>query len=245
MRIPLEKWGSRPLRTATTVQSLSKENIQELFARSLEGAYDDREPWEAVRILHHLGIPEVLDIAAQWCEAADGLQRARGADVIAQLGKTVEHPSNSFPAESFSVISRMLEKETEIRSLSSAIFALGHLNNPSAISLVRKYEAHSSAEVRYAVAFAFGSQPNDPEAIEELVKLTLDLDGDVRDWATFGLGVLGDGDMVRIREVLVARLSDTNRDAPEEAGSLMLGMDQEGPQMPARDYVAALNERFS
>jgi HEAT repeat protein len=50
-----------------------------------------------------------------------------------------------------------------------------------------------------------------------LAKLTADEDEEVRDWATFGLGVLGDIDTVEIREALAARLSDANDDAREEA----------------------------
>jgi hypothetical protein len=55
--------------------------------------------------------------------------RARGLDVTAQLGKTVEHPSNSFPEQAFSVASEVVQSETQIRALSSGIFALGHLDN--------------------------------------------------------------------------------------------------------------------
>jgi HEAT repeat protein len=47
--------------------------------------------------------------------------------------------------------------------------------------------------------------------------LAQDTDEHVRDWATFGLGVLGQVDSPEIREALVTRLSDTNLDVREEA----------------------------
>ena len=50
-----------------------------------------------------------------------------------------------------------------------------------------------------------------------LMSLTTDNDEDVRDWATFGLGVLGDQDSPAIREALYNRLSDANEDVREEA----------------------------
>lgn len=49
------------------------------------------------------------------------------------------------------------------------------------------------------------------------MELTQDTDEDVRDWATFGLGVFGQLDSPEIREALVTRLSDTNADVRAEA----------------------------
>jgi HEAT repeat protein len=42
-------------------------------------------------------------------------------------------------------------------------------------------------------------------------------EADVRDWATFGVGVLGDQDSIELRESLRRRLNDSNTDAREEA----------------------------
>jgi HEAT repeat protein len=44
-----------------------------------------------------------------------------------------------------------------------------------------------------------------------------DSDEKVRDWATFGLGVLGDCDSDEIRDSLHRKLSDSNSDVREEA----------------------------
>jgi HEAT repeat protein len=171
----------------------------------------------------------------------------------------------------------LLESEHEIRPLSSAIFALAHLGNPQAIPAICGYVAHQDAEVRYASAFALGCVPNCAKAIEGLIELTRDVDGDVRDWATFGVGVLGDADSVQIRDALAARLCDTHQDAREEAvvalakrhdgrvlpplfemlrqpepstrifeaASLMLGMEQDEPEMKALEYITALEKRLS
>lgn len=196
---------------------MSSQELQELFARTVSSDYDDDQRWEAVRQLHRLGTRDVLEIAAEWCHSADPLMRARGADVIAQLGKTAEHPSNNFPQESFAVIEELVRMETEIRPLSSGIFALGHLDNAGAVALATRYQAHPDFAVRYAVTCTLGSYPNDAESIAGLLKLTADPDPDVRDWATFGLGVLGDANTPEIRDALATRLLDTNQDAREEA----------------------------
>lgn len=42
-----------------------------------------------------------------------------------------------------------------------------------------------------------------------------DTDDDVRDWAAFGLGVLGDQDSVEIREALYRKLNDQSVDVRE------------------------------
>ena len=255
---------------------MSGDELQELFARTLSGDYDDDQPWEAVRDLHRLGTREVFDIAAEWCHSADPLMRARGADVIAQLGKTADHPSNNFPQEAFAVIAELVRTETEIRPLSSGIFALGHLDNPGAVPLAARYQAHPDSGVRYAVTCTLGSYPSDADSVAALLNLTSDGDPDVRDWATFGLGVLGDADTPEIRDALAARLSDTNQDAREEAvvalakrydrrtlpslmkllkgpnpssrvieaASLMLGMEQDEPELEPNHYMQMLKQRF-
>jgi HEAT repeat protein len=193
------------------------EAIQQLFARALDREYDEDSQWNAVRELQRIGSRDVFDMAVQWCESPDPRRRARGADVIAQLGKTREHPAHGFPAESMRVIAAMLEKETEVRPLISGISALGHIHASSAIPLIIRFEGNPDPEIRFAVACALASYPNDLGAIEALLKLTRDEDHHVRDWATFALGVLGTADTDEIRKALVERLADENADAREEA----------------------------
>jgi HEAT repeat protein len=137
--------------------------------------------------------------------------------VLGQLGKTANHSSNTFPEESYSVITELVQRETEPRALAAGIAALGHLDNPLAIPLITSFSSHPSTEVRFGVAFALGCFPNDHLSAETLLRLTQDTDEDVRDWATFGLGVLGDTDSDQIREALVRRLTDSDEDVREEA----------------------------
>src|SRR5580704_10254554 len=69
-----------------------------------------------------------------------------------------------------------------------------------AIPLILRYQVHPDPIGRSAVSVALGSFPNDARSIEGLLKLTLDPDDEVRDWAVFGLGVQGDADSPEIRE---------------------------------------------
>jgi HEAT repeat protein len=196
---------------------VSAGNIQQLFLATLQGAYDDEAPWDAVRELQTLGTREVLDLATHWCRSEDPLRRAREADVLAQLGRAHGHASLNFPVETFEMLSELVVTETEVRPLSSAVYALGHLGNPASVPVAVRHAANLDPDVRHAVAFALGCYPNRPEAVNVLLKLTTDEDEHVRDWATFAIGVLGAADTVEIRDALVDRLSDPNEDAREEA----------------------------
>jgi HEAT repeat protein len=69
----------------------------------------------------------------------------------------------------------------------------------------------------FSVACALGSLPNDALSVATLLTLMEDADEDVRDWATFGLGVLGDEDSAEIRDALYLRLNGSNADVREEA----------------------------
>jgi HEAT repeat protein len=83
--------------------------------------------------------------------------------------------------------------------------------------LICTFRSNPDAEIRLSVAHALGSFANDPQAVEALLELMRDEDERVRDWATFGLGVIGDSDSPTIREALFERLNDTYPDAREEA----------------------------
>jgi HEAT repeat protein len=196
---------------------MSEADIQYLFAETLRGNYEDDAPWDAVRKLRQLGTREVFDFATRWCSSTDPLIRARGIDVLAQIGKTMEHPTNSFPDESYSVVTNLLMGERDARPLNSAIAALGHLDDPRAVPLIAQFRAYPNAETRFAVACALGSFPNDPLSVETLLTLMADSDEDVRDWATFGIGVLGDADSPTLRDALVRAANDSNEDVREEA----------------------------
>lgn len=192
-------------------------DINSLFQKTLEGDYDDHGPWNAVSELRRIGSREVFEIARQWCGSEDPLRRTRGLNIIAQLGKTAEHPRNNFPAESFEIVSTLLSGEKELQPLSSAIAALGHLGDPRAVPLIAQFCSHPSAEIRFSVACALGSYPNESLSVQALLQLMRDEDEEVRDWATFGLGVQGDRDSEEIRKALANALDDDCSEVWEEA----------------------------
>lgn len=214
-------------------------NADELFARMLDGNYDDERPWEAVQTLRRMGSRAVFTRAADWCISDDPLKRARGADVLAQIGRTADNPSNNFPDESFSIISTLVQLEKDPLPLGAALHALGHIGNPLAIPFLIAHHLHSNVDVRFAVACALGSFANDPQAADSLLALMQDVDEDVRDWATFGLGVLGDLDSQEIRDALWLRISDPHRDVREES---LVGLAKRKDHRALQVLIGELNQ---
>jgi HEAT repeat protein len=212
--------------------------IDELFACTLKGNYDDDAPWQAVHALRKLGTRDVFDIAAAWCKSDNSLIRARGVDVLAQLGKTFDHPVHSFPEDAYAIISELVQREKDLRPMESAIYALGHLDNVAAVPVIAAFHRHPSADIRFSVACSLGSFPNDDLSVETLLPMMEDSDEDVRDWATFGLGVQGDQDSSKIRDALYRRLSDANEDVREEA---MVGLGKRKDQRVLSSLFAAID----
>ena len=239
-------WRGRPRPRALALDgargskliAMTAPDINALFAASLVGDYEDDAPWEPVRTLRQIASREVFNLAAEWCDSKDPLTRARGIDVLAQLGTTLDHPTSSFPEESYSIVSRLVSHEGDIQPLDSGISALGHLSNPLAIPLITNYCGHPNADVRFSVACALGSFANDPRSVQSLLLLMEDADEDVRDWATFGLGNQGDCDSNEIREALLRRLSDSNEHVRQEA---MAGLAKRRDQRVLRCLLETLD----
>lgn len=191
--------------------------IDDLFSQALQGDYDNDDAWQAIHALQSLGSREIFARASACRNSKDPLERARAADILGQLGKTSENPAPRFADESFKVLIGMLESETDPVALSAILAALGHLENPSAIPQLLPFSYHPHRDVRFGLAFALGCFAGDKRTISTLIKLAADKDDEVRDWATFGLGGLGDFDSREIRDALFQNLSDADEDVREEA----------------------------
>jgi HEAT repeat protein len=201
---------------------MDAETIQKLFVQTLTGEYEGEKAWAAIDALRRDGSREVFERAAEWCSADDALKRDRAAAILCQLRRPQQpdfpdRPEWVFRDESFTLIATMLENEADPIVLDSAISALGHLDNPKAVPLVSRFQNHPDQDVRFAVAFALGCFPDEPQSIAGLLLLTRDASCEVRDWAVFGLGVLGDGDSTEIRESLLRCLNDPDEDVREES----------------------------
>jgi HEAT repeat protein len=215
-------------------------NIDELFAQTLQGDYENDEAWEAIHTLRASGAREVFDKAVSWCRSGAPLERARGAAILGQFGHTAENQTTLFADESFKVLSGMLESETDPVTLAAILAAFGHIENPAIIPQILPFSYHPDADVRLDLAFTLGCFADDERGVSTLIKLMADKDTEVRDWATFGLGVLGDLDSPKIREALFKNLSDEDEDVREEA---MVGLAKRKDPRSLPDLMSALQDK--
>jgi HEAT repeat protein len=212
---------------------MNSSEVEALFARTLDRDYEAEDAWDAVHNLRLNGSREIFEHAAAWCASDDPMKRARAADILCQLRRGhPPEPEFLFRDESYLLLANMLEKEQEPAVLGSIIHGLGHLGNAMAIPLILRYQANPDRNVRFAVTCALGSFPNDAKSIGALRKLASDPDDQIRDWAVFGLGVLGDADSPEIRDALLRCLNDPNEDVREEA-AVGLGKRRDPQLIPA------------
>lgn len=207
-------------------------STQDIISTAL-AEMDEHKRWDLVVLLHHRATSDVLEAGRSLCESECPDERILGADILGQLGV----PDRVFPDECLGALLPLLEREDDWDVFSSVCSALGQLHDPRAIPDLAAMKAHPSENVRFAVTLALGGYEDDL-AVRTLIELTEDVDADVRDWATFGLGSRIDLDTPAIREALFRRLTDSDNTTRSEA---MVGLARRKDQR----VVAALLEQLA
>ena len=182
------------------------------------------EPWEYdyIPILRSRGSEEVLLAAQRLCLSSEIAARKLGVDILGQLGI----PRKTFLNQRLATLLKLLETETNEQVLYSIGIALGYLEDVRAVEPLVKFKDHPDAHVRYGVVWGISGHEL-PLAIKTLIELSNDNSDLVRDWATFGLGVLIDVDTPEIREALWQRLTRENtEDNYDIYGEALAGLAQ-------------------
>lgn len=192
--------------------SPKEKSVEELFAATLDGEYDDERPWDAVNTLRSLGTSEIFQEAVKFCNSLDPIKRARGIDVMAQLGKKIKVEGPHFD-ERVSICLHHIS-DSNVLVVRAAAFALAHFGTEQCVKELMNLADHTDTVVREAAAFGLNGQP---EAAQSLIKLVEDEDDDVRNWATFSLGAITTGDTPEIRDALKNRLNDSFSEVSAEA----------------------------
>jgi HEAT repeat protein len=196
---------------------LHSASVDELYALA-RAAEDEDAYWEAVSELHARPEERTFKLAEVLCDSFAAGERCLGADVLGQLGvEPGGTPAESpFASAAGGVLARLLAEDDEPAVLSSAAVSLGHLRDERAIDPLVALAAHADPMVRRAAVHGLMGHDDD-RAVAAMILLSGDEDGDVRDWATFSLGVQIDRDTADVREALAARLGDEHGDTHAEA----------------------------
>jgi HEAT repeat protein len=216
------------------------DDVEELLP--LAAAITDRESeerWDIVRHLHERTDLRTFEAASVLAQSHNLQERVLGLDILAQVGYRAGRP---FVEETLPVVLEACE-DHRWEVLDSAIAALGHLGDIRGVPAVVRHAGHPSEEVRFAVAVALpsvaGDSPGD-DVVAALIRLSQDVDGEVRDWATMGLASSLDVDDPVIRDALAARLDD---DEGDTAGEALLGLARRKDQRALAPLLAWLDDQ--
>lgn len=192
-----------------------KKAAKKLFSDTLKLVRE--EEWnEAQRKIFELSRmidDEILDQCVELCTVGDEDERWLAANVLGENG--IRDGANADRRKAIAQLKKMLKDKDE-DVISIAVRGLGNLDAEGALGNLKSLEHHESQQVRHALAHALGGCQSD-KAIRMLIRLSRDDDGDVRDWATFGLGAQTDRNTKAIREALLARINDPHDDTKQEA----------------------------
>jgi HEAT repeat protein len=184
---------------------------EELFQKVLS-AEDDEVLWQSVHFLQLRGTREVFERAKTLCQSENPGERRLGVDVLAQFGL----PERFLHGEIFALFAQMLKNETDADVLRAIGVAFSHREDRRAIKLLTRLKDHPDWRVRYGVVWGITGH-EDELAVEALIELSTDHRVEVRDWATFGLGVQVDTDTEAVRQALFDRLEDEDEIVRGEA----------------------------
>jgi HEAT repeat protein len=125
-------------------------------------------------------------LAVHYTKSGIPAERARGLDVLAQLGAGRPQSERLHIDESVSIAAECL-RDKDGTVVDSAAWALAHLGGDAAVTALIGMRKDPNPNVLWAVANGLDGSER-PDALATLIELMEDPDDNVRDWATFGLG---------------------------------------------------------
>jgi HEAT repeats len=194
--------------------------VEDVIAFADTVPHGDDELWERVDALVRRDLDAAAEIGERLLASDVAERREMGIRLIGIAGVLEDY---RFRERAKPLIREALRRETEPGPILWAITQLGHLCDGEAVALAISHARDADPEVRESLAAALpmmsltDDRGTDPRALAVLRDLTTDEDGDVRDWATFGIGTQDDTDDEITRQALFARLEDQHPEARMEA----------------------------
>lgn len=182
-------------------------------ARTARGDHDREAVWDLLYEVAHLPGPAV-EVAATEITCADPLRRSIAADLLG----VVADCHAPYASRATTVLLDAHRSEAHLGVHRSLARALGH-GDRRAIPILVGYATHPDTEIRLAAARSLPSamyDAPDDAGVAALLRLSGDVDPEVRNWATFGFGWQLPVDSGEIRDALWARTADPYPEARQE-----------------------------
>ena len=205
----------------------------ELVGQVLELNSEEDGYWDILTVLWRRATTDTLSRARQLCASPNASERKLGADVLGQLGTKPD----VLHEERLELLLALLSRETEPDVLAAACIGLSHLYDPKADGLIIRLKGHPDEDVRYSVAVGLTGDPDDI-VTATLIELSADVASDVRDWATFRLGMM-EAAPPEVLDALVERVADEDEDTRAEA---IVGLSRRKDQRALEPLIECLNQ---
>ena len=173
----------------------------------------------AIALLQGRGTPEMLARIEALVHSTSVRRRVLGLDIAAQLrapGHSHDYEAEPYALETTQALFVDALRDRDPRVVRAAIGGLGHRPLAAALPALLAQLEHPDLRVRFSLAYTLGSYPG-PEGTGALMRLAIDRDDLVREWATFGIGTLSEADNDAIRALLWTNAHDPYRDVRGEA----------------------------
>lgn len=190
-------------------------SVQRLVRAALRH-WDTDQGWNAITELQMRGSEKMLAMAEALTRSVNWRRRGLGLYIAGQLRRREKSSSAEYAVEQTQrlLLAALHDKHTEV--VRAAVSGLGHRPHAEAVSRLVELSAHGDGGLRFDVAVSLGRY-QEPAATDALLRLMADLDDDVRDWATFGIGSMQKSDSPEIRAALWKNLRDKCEDVRGEA----------------------------
>ena len=191
-------------------------------ARAISATATEDHEWEMVwttlRSLRPLG--RIAFDGALELLHGDYWDRSLGCDL---LGTLCNPDEDGWTHEAAVALAGLARTESDPQVLQSLAAAFNHASDPLGVPVLVRLADHPDDDVRETVAISitscrtFEDDEDTAPILDTLLRLMVDDQADVRNWATFGVGHQLDDDGVIIRDALSDRLDDTDYDTRWEA----------------------------
>ncbi len=190
--------------------SSKPDEVRDLLARAIALEDDEEAQHDVIRRLHRGPAAETYTECLRLL-AGVPTERVVACAVLAQL-RTAD--SDYRRKVTTDLKAQLAHESTSV--VAAAIYAFSHLGVEAVVPELIALSSAADDGVRLAVATAL-ARARDAKTRDALVRLSMDVDDDVRNWATFSLGVQRNDDDTSVREALKQRLLDSNIETRHEA----------------------------